>query len=59
MNKESLEKLVLILVGQNRSAADTWWYSPNEAFDMNRPIEVDTKQVRDYLIKQLYESGGS
>lgn len=58
MNHESLENLVLALVGDS-SLADLWWYSPNRAFDMNRPIDVDTQTVREYLITHLSESGGS
>lgn len=58
MNRESLENLVLALVGDS-SLADLWWYSPNKAFEMNRPIDVDTKTVREYLIAHLSESGGS
>lgn len=58
MEKKSLEALVLALLG-NPELADRWWYSPNRAFDMQRPIDVDLRTVRDYLMHHCYADGGS
>lgn len=58
MEKKSLEALVLALVG-DPELADRWWYSPNRAFDMERPIDVDLKTVRDYLMHHCLNYGGS
>lgn len=58
MDKKSLENLVLALIG-DPELADNWWYSPNKAFDMQRPIEVDTRIVREYLMFHCYYHGDS
>jgi hypothetical protein len=54
MDKKSLEVLVLSMIG-DAELADSWWYTPNKAFDMERPIEVDARIIREYLIRELYE----
>jgi hypothetical protein len=58
MEKKSLNALVLALVG-DPELADRWWYTPNKAFDMSRPIDVDTRTVRDYLMQHCFAGGGS
>lgn len=57
MEKKSLEALVLALVGGNAELADLWWYTPNRAFDMQRPIEADVRTVRDYLMRHAFYDG--
>ena len=57
MEKQSLKELVLAFVG-DAELADHWWYSPNKAFEMRRPIDVDLREVREYLMYHI-DYGGS
>jgi hypothetical protein len=48
-HRSELSDMVVRLCG-SKETADKWWYLPNRAFDMARPIETDIEIVRDYLI---------
>jgi hypothetical protein len=41
--------IVLNLLGNDLILAKMWWHSPNQAFDMQHPINVDKNTVRSYL----------
>ncbi len=57
MEKQSLDVLLIAMLG-NKELADRWWYSPNRAFDMQRPIDVDVRVVRRYLMNHAFGYGG-
>lgn len=51
---EKLNKVVIALVGEKN--AETWWHSPNKAFNNKHPIDVLTDnpdKVKDYLLTHL------
>jgi hypothetical protein len=50
--------MVVILTG-SEELADAWWYSPNKAFNMKTPNEIEYEVVKDYLIWHTSASGGS
>ena len=53
---ESLNKVVLALLGNSESLAMTWWNSPNKAFEFKTPFEMynqEPEKVKDYLLDYL------
>ena len=53
----SSNDLIFSLVG-SEELAEKWWVSPNKAFDMRCPKDVDEKEVHDYLMWHAYAAGG-
>jgi hypothetical protein len=55
-HKETLNRLVVGLVGDKLS--DSWWKSPNRAFDGRAPQELmnetEWHRVRNYLMDSAY-----
>jgi hypothetical protein len=55
-HKETLNRLVVALVGDK--LAESWWKSPNKAFDNRPPDELMNEQewtrVRNYLMDHAY-----
>lgn len=45
--------LLMALLGR-QELVDQWWSSPNKAFDMAHPSDVDPKVVQEYLIRMAY-----
>jgi len=48
-HRSVISEALVVMLG-SKELADAWWYSPNKAFDMKRPIDTDLEIVRDYLI---------
>jgi uncharacterized protein (DUF2384 family) len=51
---EKLNTVVIALVGKEN--ANTWWHSPNKAFDNKQPIDIlvdNPNKVKDYLLVHL------
>ena len=48
-NIELLSRLIKPLVGSD-DLVDTWFNSPNKAFDNRCPVDVDYKSVFKYII---------
>jgi hypothetical protein len=57
----TLNRIVIALCGEHLS--DSWWNSPNKAFNNQSPMSYMTEdnwtQVRDYLLGYAYGSGYS
>lgn len=53
MNSVYLNMLLLGLIG-NRELAKQWWTTPNKAFDMQCPKDVDEIKVKAYLEGHCY-----
>lgn len=53
-NKQILDKKLLVLLGR-QGLVDTWWESPNAAFNMKPPNSMCLKDVANYLTS--YTSG--
>lgn len=51
--KKQNDALLLALLG-NQEFVDRWWTTPNKAFDMAHPEDVDPKRVQEYLIGCAY-----
>lgn len=56
ITKQRLDMLVEALVG--KEYVDVWWYSPNKAFDNQKPADVDLNLIRDYLVWHCFCAGG-
>ena len=56
ITKEKLDMLLEAMVG--KEFVDAWWYSPNKAFDDQKPAEVDLQIVADYLMWHAFAAGG-
>ena len=55
--KETLNPYVLTLVG-SEELAKTWWSTPNRAFNLSAPEQVDLELVQDYLLWHCFAAGG-
>lgn len=53
MKDRTLNEMLLSLLG-NINLVERWWNSPNRAFNLQRPIDVDRDQVRKYLESYVY-----
>lgn len=53
-HRSELSTLLESLLG-SKELADKWWYSPNKAFDMKRPIDTDYNIVKDYLVWHTFQ----
>jgi len=56
VTQADLNVLVEALVGKD--LADTWWTSPNKAFDNTPPKDADLIKVRDYLVWHSFGAMG-
>ena len=57
ITKETLNPYVLALVG-SEDLANTWWSTPNRAFNLSAPEQVDLELVQDYLLWHCFAAGG-
>jgi len=53
IEKTRLDGLLFAMLGDSQ-LVERWWYSPNKAFDSERPIDVfvlEPDRVRDYVMR--------
>ena len=53
ISKLRLTAILHDLLGGNSFLVETWWNSPNKAFEGKCPIEVDLDKVSSYLMQFL------
>ena len=51
--KEQNNALLMAMLG-SQEWVNKWWVSPNKAFDMAHPEDVDPKKVQEYLLTCAY-----
>lgn len=56
--RDALNEVLKAMLGSD-DLATNWWSTPNKAFDMSRPEEVELFKVRDYLMWHAMVGGGS
>jgi hypothetical protein len=57
ISRERLDQILTSMLGDQK-LVERWWTTPNRAFDMQSPDQVDIELVRDYIIWHAFCAGG-
>lgn len=49
MTKDNLNDVLYAMLG-SRHLVDSWWQSPNKAFDNKCPCDVELSKVEEYIM---------
>jgi hypothetical protein len=51
--KKRCNALLMAMLG-SQALVEQWWVSPNRAFDMEQPVNVNKNSVEQYLMNMAY-----
>lgn len=57
-NNPTANSMLMGMLGSD-ALVEKWWQSPNKAFDYKCPVDVDQKDVVEYLMFHTFGYGGS
>lgn len=57
-NNPTANSMLMAMLGSD-ALVEKWWNSPNKAFDNKCPVDVDQKDVVEYLMFHTFGYGGS
>ena len=57
-NNPTANSMLMAMLGSD-ALVEKWWNSPNKAFDNKCPVDVDQKDVVEYLMFYTFGYGGS
>ena len=57
ISRARLDQILMSMLG-SQDLVERWWTTPNKAFEMQCPEQVDIELVKDYIIWHAYCAGG-